>query len=482
MRTPAAPQTATLSDTCRCQLTKSSVAKIFTKFVTGAQFVTGIVTLAIATSSSFPTYAQSRSVPIIRDAEIEALIADYTNPILTAARLKKRNVQTILVNSSSFNAFVDGRRIFINSGALAQSETPNELIGVIAHEAGHLAGGHQDRLREQLSRTKTMAVIGALIGAGAGIAGAAAGNSSAVGAAGGIIMGSGEAAKRSLLSYQRTEEITADRLAINYLNATGQSAKGMLTTFSRFANALSLNGTQIDQYRVSHPLPRERIANLENLAKKSPYFNKKDSPSLQLRHDLARAKIAAYSGMGSVQRLFRNNPRGLAARYGDAISTYLNGSARNALPKIDALIKEHPKNPYFYEIRGEILMKANDPVAAAKALQQATALDPKKSSLLRMSYGRALMLTGNKANMPTAIRELKAGIARDPEFPGGYRYLAQAYGQSGNIALADLATADMHYYSGERQQAKIFAIRAQQKLKKGSPDWQRAQDIINTVK
>jgi predicted Zn-dependent protease len=438
-----------------------------------------ILTIGIGISSALPANAQSRSIAVIRDAEIEALITDYTNPILNAAKLKKRNVETILVNSSSFNAFVDGRRIFINSGALAQSETPNELIGVIAHEAGHLAGGHQERLREQLSRAKTMAVIGTLIGAGAGVAGAITGNSQAVGAAGGIAMGSGEAAMRGLLAYQRTEEITADRLAINYLNATGQSAKGMLKTFSRFASALSLNGTQIDQYRISHPLPRERIANLENLASKSPHYNKTDSAALQLRHDMARAKIAAYSGTGSVQRLFRNNPRGLPARYGDAISTYLNGSARNALPKIDALIKEQPKNPYFYEIKGEILIKANDPAGAAKALQQAIALDPRKSSQLRLSYGHALMLTGVKANMPTAIRELKAGIARDPEFPSGYRYLAQAYGQSGEIGLAELATADMHYYSGERQQAKIFATRAQQKLKRGSPDWTRAQDIIS---
>ncbi|GAA0590377.1 M48 family metalloprotease [Paenochrobactrum glaciei] len=474
--TLAKQQTVSLCNTSSRLVSKAMSGKKTTKLLAGA------LTFVIGATSTLPAYAQSRSVPIIRDAEIEALITDYTNPILNAAKLKKRNVQTILVNSSSFNAFVDGRRIFINSGAIVQSETPNELIGVIAHEAGHLAGGHQDRLREQLSRARTMAVIGALIGAGAGVAGAAAGNSSAAAAGGGIAMGSGEAAMRSLLSYQRTEEMTADRLAINYLNATGQSAKGMLTTFSRFANALSLNGTQIDQYRISHPLPRERISNLENLAKASPHYNKTDSAALQLRHDMARAKIAAYSGMGSVQRIFRNNPRGLAARYGDAITTYLNGSARNALPKIDALIKEQPKNPYFYEIRGEILMKANDPAGAAKALQQATSLDPKKSSIMRMSYGRALMLTGTKANMPAAIRELKAGIAREPEFPSGYGYLAQAYGQSGDIALADLATADMHYYSGNRQQAKIFALRAQQKLKKGSPDWLRAQDIINTKK
>ncbi|YBV97581.1 M48 family metalloprotease [Phyllobacteriaceae bacterium JZ32] len=427
--------------------------------------------------------AQSRSVPIVRDAEIEALVSDYATPILKAAGLGSRGIRIVLVNNNSFNAFVDGRRIFINTGTLMQAETPNEVIGVIAHESGHLAGAHQQRLREQLRRARTMAVIGMLLGMGATAAGAAAGNSSVAGAGGGLALGGTEMAMRNLLSYQRGEEMTADRSAITYLERTGQSAKGMLTTFERFANALSLTGTRADPYRISHPMPRERIANLETLARQSRYFDKKDPEALQLRHDMMRAKIAAYTGAGGgAMRLFRNNPRGIAARYGDAISTYLNGSPKAALAKIDALIQEQPKNPYFQEMRGEILLKANDPADAAKAFERAVALDPKKSSLIRMSYGRALMLTGSKGNMPAAVRELKAGIARDPEFPAGYGYLAQAYGQMGDIAEAELATADMHYYSGNIQEARIFATRAQQKLKRGSPEWIRAQDIINSKK
>ncbi len=440
-----------------------------------------MISAAILAGSAVTASAQSRSVPVVRDAEIEALVTDYTTPILNAAGLGKKRIGTILVNSPSFNAFVDGRRIFINTGALLQSETPNEIIGVIAHETGHLAGGHQDRLREQLKQAKTMAVIGTLLGLGAGIAGAATRNSAIAGAGGGIAAGGGEIAMRSLLSYQRSEEAAADRSAINYLNKTGQSAKGMLTTFERFASALSISGTQVDAYRISHPLPRDRIANLTTLAHQSPYFEKKDPEALQLRHDMARAKIAAYSGgLGSLQRMFRNNPRGVGARYGDAIYTFLNGNPRNAIPKIDALIKEQPKNPYFREIKGEMLLKANNPTGAAAEFKQAAALDPRKSSLIRMSYGRALMLTGNKANMEAAIRELKAGMVRDPEFSEGYGYLAQAYGQSGQMGLSDLATADQHYYAGRINEARIFATRAQTRLKSGSPDWLRAQDIINT--
>lgn len=438
---------------------------------------------AIALTQVAPASAQSRSLPIVRDAEIEALVKDYARPILNAAGLSKRAIEIVLVNENSFNAFVDGRRIFINTGALLQSETPNEIIGVIAHEAGHLAGGHQERLRDQLARAKTMAVVAGLLGMGASIAGAAAGQGAIAGAGGGIAMGGSEAAMRGLMSYQRTEEVTADRSALTYLDKTGQSAKGMLTTFERFANALSLSGTRTDPYRISHPMPRERIANLETLARQSPNFDKQDSAALQMRHDLMRGKIAAYTAsQGSVQRIFRNNPRGIGARYGDAISTYLYGSNSSALKKIDALIQEQPKNPYFHEIRGEILMKANKPVEAAKAFQKATSLDPTKSGLLRMNYGRALMLTGTPDNVKASVKELSAALNRDPENATGYGYLAQAYGQLGQAGPADLATADMHYYSGNTQEARIFATRAQRQLKPKSPEWLRAQDIINTKK
>ncbi len=182
-------------------------------------------------------------------------------------------------------------------------------------------------------------------------------------------MGGNEVAMRSLLSYQRTEEMAADRSAVTYLANTGQSAKGMLTTFERFSNALSLTGTRADPYRISHPLPRERIANLETLAHASPYFDKKDSPALQQRHDLMRGKIAAYTGGGaSVQQTFRKDPQNIGARYGDAIATYLNGSSQSAMSKLDTLIKEQPKNPYFQEIKGEILLEAEQGGRSGKGI------------------------------------------------------------------------------------------------------------------
>lgn len=438
------------------------------------------LSLAATLSVTASVTAVAQNLPIVRDAEIEALVRDYARPILKAAGLSKSGIDIVLVNDRSFNAFVAGRRMFINTGALMQSETPNEIIGVIAHEAGHIAGGHQERLREQLARAQTMAIVASLLGAGAIVAGAATKSGELAQAGGGIAIGGGEMARRGLLGYQRTEEVTADRSAITYLEATGQSAKGMLTTFSRFQSALALSGSRVDPYQVSHPMPRERIANLEELAKRSPHYNRADSAALQQRHDMMRVKIAVHTeGQGAFSRLLRKNPRGLAAQYGDTLNTYLNGNPRSALSKVDALIKQQPKNPYFQELRGDILMKANRPAGAAESYARAVRLDPVKSGILPISYGQALIAIGTKDSLRKAVTQISSGLERDRENSIGYRYLAQAYGQLGDIPEAELATAEGHFYRGAYQDAKIFAMRAQQRFKRGAPGWVRAQDIIN---
>ncbi len=210
----------------------------------------------VASVAPVAAIAQQGNVPVVRDAEIEALVRDYARPIFKAAGLTKSGIDIVLVNNSSFNAFVAGRRMFIHTGALLQAETPNEIIGVIAHEAGHIAGGHQDRLREQIARAQTMAVIASLLGVGAIAAGAATDASGLAQAGVGIAAGGGEAARRSLLSYQRSEEAAADQSAVRYLEATGQSGKGMLVTFQRFQSAQSLSGAKLEPYKDSQPMPR----------------------------------------------------------------------------------------------------------------------------------------------------------------------------------------------------------------------------------
>ncbi len=435
--------------------------------------VVSVFTFSIVITSGL---AQNRrkNIPLVRDAEIEALLKDYTTPIFRAAGLHSKSIDIFLVNKPQFNAFVTGRRMFINLGAIQISKSPNEIIGVIAHETGHIIGGHLHRLRARAEKAQVMAVLGMLAGIGATVVGGNAADA----AAGALIYGSRDALQRSVLSYQREEERAADRTAFNLLNKSGQSSKGLLTTFKRFSRSLNLS-SNIDPYKISHPLPRERIALMETVAKSSPYYNKLDAAKLQFRHDMARAKIAAYSlSQGAVRRLFAKSNNSSPARYGDAIATFLAGSTRNAIPKIDKLIKKHPKYAYLYEIRGEMQLKSGQSKAAIKSFRKAIKLDKYKSGIIRIQLGHAMLETGDRSLVKKAIKELKAGISRDPQTSNGYEYLARAYGILGNNRLAIAAAAEHNFVVGRYKQAKQYARRAQQKLKRGSPQWLRLQDII----
>lgn len=439
--------------------------------------------LALATLAQAPTAdAQGRPrLPIVRDAEIESLVRDYTTPLLKAAGLSPGRVEIVLVNDLAFNAFVAGRRIFINTGTILDSETPNETIGVLAHEIGHLAGGHQERLRDQIARAQTIAIVAGLLGAGVAAAGAVSGSGSVAGMGSGLMTSGGGIAQRGLFAYQRTEETTADRSAVTYLNKTGQSSKGLLQSFEGLMRANMLSGVTRDRYVTSHPAPQERIGTLQALAQESPYYNKVDPPALQLRHDLARAKIAAYNGgAGKVRGAFGRDLHSLPALYGDAISTHLAGSPQIALQKIDALIAKAPQNPWFHEVRGEVLMAAGRSEDAAAAFSRAEKLDPSKSGLIQASVGQALVTGGRDDKMKTAIAQIERGLKSDPDNYNAYQFPAMAYGRMGQVGDAELATAEGYWQGGNFRQAKIFAARAQGKFKPNSPQWRQAQDIITT--
>ncbi|MCP4185008.1 MAG: M48 family metallopeptidase [Hyphomicrobiales bacterium] len=412
--------------------------------------------------------------PLVRDAEIEGLMKDYTAPIFSAAGLGRKSIKIYLVNKPEFNAFVTGRLMFINLGAIQTALVPNEIIGVIAHETGHIVGGHLHRLRARVENARILATIGMLAGLGAAVAGGDAGDA----ASGALLYGSRDALLRSVLSYQREEERAADRTAFTLLQKTRQSSKGLLTTFKRFSRSLNLS-SNTDPYKVSHPLPRERIAFMTEMAQASPYYSTLDSKKLQFRHEMARAKIAAYSnGAGAVRRLFSKNLNSPAARYGDAIATFLAGSYQAAIPKINRLIKQFPKFAFFHEMKGEILLRSGRAKAAIKPFQLAYKYDRHKSGIIKVELAHAMLETGDRSYINKAIKELKAGISRDPNTGNGYQLLARAYGMKGQNNLALAAAAEHDFNIGRYKQAKQYARRAQKKLKRGSPQWLRLGDIL----
>ncbi len=317
------------------------------------------LTLALLVTQTAQVYAAS----LIRDSEIEELLSDYASPIFRAANLGSQNINIHIVSDSSFNAFViDGQNMFIHVGAITKSETPNQLIGVIAHEAGHIAGGHLARLKVQMSRMESAALIMNLIGIGAMIGGAVSGGGNDIGEAGAAVLyGGNSIIQRTILSYRRAEESAADQAAVSYLNRTKQSARGMLETFRHFADQSLGSVNYVDPYIQSHPMPQARIAQLQDLAERSPYFTQRDTPQLQFRHDMVRAKLEAFMNKNNARYVLRKYPESdhtLPARYARAITTYFTSGVQGAMPQLDALIAEHPNNPYFHELKGQFLLES----------------------------------------------------------------------------------------------------------------------------
>ena len=441
------------------------------------------LTVAVAlTAAPMAALAQEGKGPsFLRDTESEQLLREYTRPILRAAALEKQNIQMVIINDSQFNAFVaDGRRIFVNYGAMMQSETPNQIIGVLAHETGHLAGGHLSKMREQLAQAQTQMIIAMLLGAGAMVAGARGGAGSGLSSAGAAAFSApGEMIKRNLLSYVRQQEENADKAGVKFLTATGQSAKGMWETFKRFTDESLFAARGADPYVQSHPMPAERVRALEELARSSPYWDKKDDAALQMRHDMVRAKISAFmERQDTVYRRYPMSNTSLPARYAHAITTYLHGDLRSAIAQIDGLIALQPGNPYFYEVRGQALLEGGRPVEAIAPLRKAVQLS-NNAPLIEMLLGQALVAANNTANTDEAVAILRAAVARETEAPLGYTQLAMAYGRKGDYAQADLASAQAAYLRGDNKTARDLASRAKTRFAIGTPGWVKADDIVS---
>jgi predicted Zn-dependent protease len=440
-----------------------------------------LISFAVFSGPGTPdAYSETGSRGIIRDTEIEQLLRDYANPIFTAAGINKGPIKIALIDDRTFNAFVtDGRRMFINTGALMEARTPNEIIGVIAHESGHVAGGHLTLRREQLGNAQMMAVAGMLLGAGAMAAGAGNRDSNAGAGGVGVMMGAQELATRTLLSYQRGEEQAADRAAITYLDKTGQSAQGLLDTFKRLSDEMMFKTEHLDPYLMSHPMPQDRIANLEGLVLASPHLSRKDPPELQMRHELMRAKLYGFVAKpDEVGRKYPVSDMSLPAHYARAILHYRYKRIPESLAEIEQLIKAKPEYPYFWELKGQVLLEFGRALEAEAALKRSTALMP-DAGLIHGLLGRALMASGAPGNLAEAVRELSNAVQREPEDAETWHYLAMAYGSQGNIGMAEYSAAQEAVLIGDQQAAVNHADKAKKLLPKDSPAALKADDILN---
>jgi predicted Zn-dependent protease len=317
-----------------------------------------------------------------------------------------------------------------------------------------------------------------LLGLGAMVAGARGGQGSGdIGAA--AIMAPQSAIMRSVLAYVRGQEDQADHAGVKFLNATGQSPRGMVELFKRLSNESLFNSRNIDPYMQTHPMPAERVATLEALAKASPYWERKDSPELQLRHDMMRAKLSGFLDRpDTVARRYPLGDHSLPARYARAISAYRHSDLRQAITLIDGLIQAQPNNPYFYELKGQALLEGGRATDAIAPLRHAVQLSH-NNALIEILLAQALNATNDPKLAEEAVGLLRTAITREPDAPQAYSQLAMAYGRKGDLANADLASAQAAFSRGDLMTARQLAARAKTRLPVGSPAWVRADDIVN---
>ena len=368
-----------------------------------------------------------------------------------------------------------GQRIFINTGLIIRTQRPNQLIGVMAHETGHISGGHLARMHEELSNLTTLQILEAIL-SGAAVAGGAA---SGGGMGRSSVTGAGKAAAPAsllaFLKYTQTQESAADQAAMTYLERTQQSPKGTVEFLHILEREERLQMARRDPYLTTHPLTPDRISAFEAAAARSPYVNTPDSPKFLEMHARMVAKLIGFIAPDAALNRYAEGDRAVPARYARAIALYRKGALGSALLTIDGLLKEYPNDPYFHEVRGQMLYENGRAAEAVASYRRAVQLVG--AGILKIDYARALLETNKPENDQEAIRNLE--LARQSE-SGSFelwRLMATAYSRQNNAGMTSLARAEMAILRGDRNEATAHAAAAERQLPRGTPAWQRAQDI-----
>lgn len=429
--------------------------------------------LAAATAAVFafgvagPASAQSA----IRDTEIEGIIRGWSDPVFTAMGLNPDEVEVLLINDPSLNAFaLKGRIMGINTGLIEQTKTPNELLGVMAHEAGHIKNRHLLRDGVQNAGMQPFLMTMAL-GALAAVAGQPG--------AGAMLMANSQYfGTLGALRYMQSQEGEADISGARALEAAGESGKGLVDFFENFRSQEVFSDARRYPYFRSHPLSGQRIDALRRPVEAAAHYSHVDSPERQADHDLIVAKIHAF--MDAPSQTLQDYPASATdfpSRYARAIGYYRDGQTEKAIAGVDALLAEKPTDPYLWELKGQILFEDGRPADSLEAHRKSIELKP-DAPLLRINLAHALIETNDAANLDPAIDQLKRAVAREPDNTLGWRLLSQAYATQGKEGQARLASAEYWFAAGDKDQATQFALRARPMLDRNSIEWRRAVDIV----
>ena len=424
-----------------------------------------------------PALAQSKSagqrLMLIRDAETESLLRTFANPLFRAAGVDPNLVRIVLIRDSAINSFVStGNIMFIHTGLIMKAESANELIGVLAHETGHIKGGHLARLPEALREAMIESIAAMLIGAAAGVVSR---NSAGIGAG----LGGQQMAQRNFLSFTRGMERAADQIGVELLEANGWSAQGLLQLFHHLEGQEMMVAGMQDPYIRTHPLTRERIAFVEQQVAKSPNTGKPLPDGFETDFRMVRAKLIGFLNPSS-ETLRAIKGDDAPTRYARAIALYRLGHLDEALPMVDRLIAEQRTNPWLHELKGQILFENGRVREALGPYRESVRLAPDQPQI-RIGLAHAMVETGDPVLLRPAIRELQPALVKEHDNTMGWRTLATAWGKLGDIGQANLALAEEALENDHIPLARGLAAKAETKLPPG-PARVRAVDISNAVK
>lgn len=395
---------------------------------------------------------------------------------MVTAGLDPNSVRIFIRSNDELNAFVaGGQNLFINTGLLIRADSADEVIGVLAHEIGHIAGGHISRTMESMEAAGTNSLVAGILGLAVGLAAGRADVGGALAAAG------QDAAARGFLKYSRNQESSADAAGMRYLEANGLSSVGLYQLMQKLEGQELLPSSRQNEYIRSHPLSRDRMQSVEGFLQRSKYTNAPLPEGWELKFQRIRAKIIGFTESRS--RTYREYPESdtsLPARYARAIADYRRNDLAKALPVFDALIAEMPEDPYFHELKGQALLEHSRIAEAVAPLRTASRLAP-EAGPIRALLAQALVESNDPALLPEAVENLKAIVALEPRNGAAWRLLAISHARLGDEGASRLASAELAMVQGDKQAAKLHADVASNIYKNGSAGWLRAQDIKNAV-
>ncbi|MDR3515342.1 MAG: M48 family metalloprotease [Azospirillaceae bacterium] len=430
-----------------------------------------MIALTLASIAAPPVAAQSGAPEFIRDAEIEHTIRSYAQPIFEQAGIPTDSVEIALIDSNQINAFVaDGMNLFIYTGLLMASDDAGQVVGVIAHETGHIAGGHLVRARGAVEGASAEAILSMVLGVGAAVA------SHDPGAGVAVMSGGTELARRNLLAFTRTQEGSADAAGMSFLDRAHMSARGMLTFFQKLQGQELLPDSAQSEYVRTHPLTRNRVEAVQQHVAHSKWSDTPLPTEFVEMHRRMKAKLMGFIDPLRALREYPASDPSIAARYARAIAYYRRGELSQALPMVDQLIAAEPRNPFFEELKGQILFENSRVRDAIPPYRRSVALLP-DSALLQAALAHALLETNDPTLVDEAIAHLNSAIEHERHSPFMWRLLATGYGRKGDNGMTAYAMSEDALARGDRSAARVLSERAEKLLPAGSPGWLQAQDV-----